>query len=140
MVPALGLLAILGGLSITPPYLGGAVGLELEGISSTVEIVDHVVPGLLVFATAGVSSLLVRAGRIRQNSLVLAIALALCLLAGVWETTSHIPLALEGGRPESPWGAVILHSLLSPLIAGVSLWLLLRALAMEPSGEQRTAR
>ena len=140
MVPALAFLAILGGLSTTPPYLGGAIGVELGNISSTVEIVDHVVPGLLVFLAAGLSFLLLRAGSLNQDGLLLAVAVAICMLAGVWETTSHVPLVLEGGRPESPWGAVVLHSLLGPFIAGLSLWLLLRVLAVEPGEERRTAR
>ena len=131
-------LAILGALSVTPPYLGPVIGLELGKIDSTVEIVDHVIPGSIVFLAAGASFLLLRAGRLRKDSLLLATALALCMLAGVWETSSHVPLVLDGGRPESPWGTVILHSALAPVIAGLSLWLLLRALAVEPS-EQRSA-
>jgi hypothetical protein len=61
------------------------------------------------------------------------------MLAGVWETSSHIPLVLDGGRPESPWGAVILHSTLAPVIAALSLWLVLRALAVEPAVEAGSA-
>jgi len=97
-----------------------------------------VVPGLLVFVAAGLSFLLLRAGRVTEDSLLLATAVAICLLAGVWETSSHVPLVLDGGRPETPWAAVTLHSILGPFIAGISLWLVLRVLA-EPKGEERTA-
>jgi len=133
MVRPLAYLSILGALSVTPPYLGPLIGLELDGIESTVEIVDHVVPGMVVFLAAGTSFLLLRAGRIRKDSLLLASAVAICMLAGVWETSSHVPLVLDGGRPETPWGAVILHSTLGPVVAALSLWLVLRALAVEPS-------
>jgi len=138
MVRPLAFLAILGALSVTPPYLGPAIGLELGKIDSTVEIVDHVIPGSIVFLAAGASFLLLRAGRLRRDSLVLATVVAICMLAGVWETSSHVPLVLEGGRPESPWDAVILHSTLGPVIAALSLWLVLRALAVEPA-EERSA-
>ncbi len=134
----LAFLAILGALSVTPPYLGPALGLELGKIDSIVEIVDHVIPGSIVFLAAGASFLLLRAGRLRQDSLLLATALAICMLAGVWETSSHVPLVLDGGRPESPWGPVILHSSLAPVLAVLSLWLVLRALAVEPGEGSRT--
>lgn len=137
MVRSLGILAILGLLSILPPYLGPEIGLKLQGIASSVEVVDHVVPGIVIFLAAGGSFLLVRAGRLAQDSLVLATGVALSMLAGVWQTSSHIPLVLDGGRPESPWGAVILHSTLGPVITGLSLWLVLRALAVDPGEERR---
>lgn len=137
MVRVLAILATLGALSVTPPYLGPAIGLELGEIDSTVEIVDHVLPGLIIFLGAGASLLLLRAGRVHKDSMLLATAVAICLLAGVWETSSHVPLVLDGGRPESPWGAVILHSALGPVMAGLSLWLVLRVLAVDPREEQR---
>lgn len=138
MVRPLAYLAVLGALSVTPPYLGPAIGLELGEIDSTVEVVDHVVPGLIVLLAAGASFLLLRAGAMKKDSLLLAAAVAICMLAGVWETSSHVPLVLDGGRPETPWGAVVLHSALGPAIAALSLWLVLRALAVEP-GEERSA-
>ena len=138
MVRALGVLTVLGPVAILPPYLGPEIGLKLQGIASSVEVVDHVIPGILIFLAAGSCFLLVRAGRMAQDSLVLATAVALCMLAGVWQTSSHIPLVLDGGRPESPWDAVILHSTLGPVITLLSLWLVLRVLAVDP-GEQRRA-
>lgn len=140
MSPALASLALLGALSITPPYLGSAIGVELGEVSSTVEVVDHVAPGLIVTLAAGISFFVLRAGRVRKDSLPLAIAVALCVLAGVWEISSYVPLVLEGGRPEAPWGAVFLHSFLGPPIAVLALWLLLRVLAVDPKPEQRVSR
>jgi hypothetical protein len=135
MVKSLAVLAILGLLSILPPYLGPAVGLELGDIDSSVEIVDHVIPGILIFLCAGGACLLLRAGRIKKDSMVLASAAAVCLLASVWQLSSHAPLVLDGGKPESPWGAVILHSTLGPVMVLLSLWIVLRALAVEPAEE-----
>ncbi len=140
MLPALAFLAVLGALSIAPPYLGPAIGQDLGAIDGTVEIVDHVMPGLIVFLAAGLSYLLLRSGRMAKESLALAIAVAGCMLAGVWETSSHVPLVLDGGRPESPWGAVALHSTLGPIIAILSLWLVVRVLSIEPAEDRSVAR
>ena len=139
MVWQLAVLAILGGLSIVPPYLGPEIGLKLGHIDSSVEIVDHVIPGTLTFLSAGTAFLLLRAGKIREDSLVLAGCLSVCMLAGVWEASSHVPLILDGGRPESPWGAVVLHSTLGFVIAVFSLVLVLRVLSMEPGEKPRAA-
>ena len=139
MTRALGVLAIVGAVSTLPPYVGPAVGLELGEIASTVEVVDHVIPCVLTFLAAGGCFLLLRSGRIRPDSMVLAVAVAVCMLAGVWETSSHVPLVLDGGQPGSPWGAVILHSTLGPVLAALSLWLVLRVLQVEPGEEGRTA-
>jgi hypothetical protein len=139
MVRAIGVLAILGAVSILPPYIGPVLGLELQGIESIVEVVDHVIPGVIIFLAAGTCFLLLRAGRMREDSIVLAGALAVCLLAAVWQTSSHIPLILDGGRPEAPWGAVILHSTLGPIMTVLSLWLVFRALSVEPAEAERRA-
>jgi hypothetical protein len=134
-----GILAILGAVSILPPYVGPVVGLELEGIDSIVEVVDHVIPGIIIFLAAGASFLLLRSGRLKEDSIVLASALAISLLAAVWQTSSHIPLILDGGRPEAPWGAVILHSTIGPIMTVLSLWLVFRALSVEPAEAERRA-
>jgi hypothetical protein len=139
MSRALAILAILGAVSIVPPYLGPAIGLELGEIKSIVEVVDHVIPGAIIFLAAGASFLLLRAGRLRDDSIVLAGAVAVCLLAAVWQTSSHVPLVLDGGQPQAPWGAVILHSTLGPVLAVLSLWLVFRALSVEPAEAERRA-
>jgi hypothetical protein len=138
MVRPVGILAILGAVSILPPYLGPVIGLELQGIDSIVEVVDHVIPGIIIFLAAGACFLLLRSGRMKEDSIVLAGALAICLLAAVWQTSSHIPLVLDGGRPEAPWGAVILHSTIGPIMTVLSLWLVFRALSVEPAEAERT--
>jgi hypothetical protein len=136
MVRALAVLAILGLLATLPPYLGPPLGLKLGKIAHSVEIVDHVIPGVLIFLCAGASWFLLRAGRIKENSLGLAGAVAVCMLAGVWQTSSHVPLVLDGGQPQSPWGAVIWHSTLGPIIVVLSFWLVLRALSEEPAAQR----
>jgi hypothetical protein len=118
------LLVALGAWSIAPPYLGPELGLELD-VSSSVEFVDHVVPGVVVIVFGSLALLLARAGA--ADSLAAMAATGVCLLAGLWSTVSHIPLWADAGGDETPWGAVLLHATAGPAIALLALWLLLGA-------------
>lgn len=90
------------------------------------EFADHVIPGVLVVALSCVALFAIaRGGRAADSPSVLA-ALGGCLLAGVWETSSHAPLAAQAGEAGSPWGAVLLHATPGPAIAALSLVLVLR--------------
>lgn len=117
--------------SIVPPYLGPVVGLELD-VPATVEVVDHVVPGLAACAAA-----LVALGDVRRgatDSMRVLAALGVCALAGLFQTTSHATLVLGAGGPLQPIDAVVLHATPGPALLLLSLWLLLAP----PTGEQRT--
>lgn len=118
-------LAAVGGLSILPPYLGPAVGLELE-VDPSIEVIDHVVPGLVTIAGALAALSLVRRGA--ADSVPALAALAVCALAGLFQTVTHVPLVLEAGAAGSPVGAVILHSSPGPVLMLLALALLLRPL------------
>jgi hypothetical protein len=109
--------------SIVPPYLGPAVGLELD-VAASVEVVDHVVPGLAAAAAALLA--LERARRGETDSPRVLAALGVGVLAGLFQTVSHITLVLEAGEPQAPVGAVVLHATPGPLLLGLSLWLLLK--------------
>ena len=121
----LAVLGALGAWSILPPYVGPAVGLELD-VPSRVELVDHVVPGAAVVALSGAALLAVRGGTDAGDGLAVLAAACLCFLAGVWETASHIPLLADAGDPGAPWGAVLLHLTPGPALSALSLWLVLR--------------
>lgn len=117
-------LVVLSAWSVLPPYLGPALGLDLD-VSSTVEAVDHLVPGLV--ALAGASAALVLAGRGQGDSAAALGALGVCALAGLWETVSHIPLVLDAGDSVRPWDAVLLHATVGPPVLLLSLWLIMLA-------------
>ncbi|MEY2517063.1 MAG: hypothetical protein QOJ89_4421 [bacterium] len=115
-------LAALALWSILPPYVGPLVGLKLE-VSSTVEVVDHVVPGVSAALAACIALGYARRGD--TDSVTPLAALAVCVLAGLFQTVSHITLVLDAGGPLQPVGAVILHATPGPLLLAASLWLLL---------------
>ncbi len=119
----LAVLAALGAWSIVPPYLGPLVGLELD-VPASVEVVDHVVPGLIVVAAALLARRLAQRGE--TDSLASLAALGICVLAGLMQTVSHFTLVLDAGGPLQPVAAVVLHATPGPALLGLSLWLLLR--------------
>lgn len=122
-------LAGVGLWSILPPYLGPLVGLELD-VHASVEIVDHVLPGLAAFAAALVA--LAQARRGMTESIPALAALGVCVLAGLFQTVSHAALVLAAGGPLQPVDSVVLHASPGPVLLLLSLWLLLAP----PTGRQ----
>jgi hypothetical protein len=128
-LPWLAALVAVAAWSIVPPYLGPALGLELD-VSSAVEIVDHVVPGVVALAAGAVALALARRGETDSTRALAAVGA--CALAALWGTASHAPLVLDAGGSERPWGAVLFHA----LPAAVLLALSLRLLLSPPGGAQ----
>lgn len=116
-------LAALAAWSIVPPYLGPLIGLELD-VASTVEVVDHVLPG--VCAVGGAYIALVEVRRGHPDSFRALAALGVCALAGLFQTVSHATLVLNAGSPQHPVDSVVLHASPGPLLLALSLWLLIR--------------
>lgn len=116
-------LAAVAAWSIVPPYLGPLAGLDLD-VASSVEIVDHVLPGLSAVAAALIA--LAEARRGVSDSFRALAALGICALAGLFQTASHFTLVLDAGGPLQPVGAVLLHASPGPVLLVLSLWLLLR--------------
>ncbi len=136
MLAGLLLLGTLGVVSMLPPYLGPPLGLELD-VADNVEVVDHIVAGGTVAICSFVAALLLGKGRIAAESPVLMGAVALAVLGAVWQTTSHVPLVLDGGGPLTPWGTVLFHSVPGPLVTALALALLWRVLSEDPEGERQ---
>ena len=131
MVAGLVLLGVLGALSTLPPYVGPPLGLELD-VASNVEVVDHVIAGGTVVVFSLLAAWLLRNGRITSDSPVLMGAVALAVLGAVWQTTSHVPLVLDAGTPQIPWGTALFHAIPGPLVTVVALVLLWRVLSEDP--------
>ena len=124
-------LAVLAAWSIVPPYLGPVVGLELD-VSSSVEVVDHVIPGVCAIAAALIARSEVRRGN--PDSIRALAALGVCALAGFFQAVTHFTLVMDAGGPLQPVGAVVLHATPGPVLMALSLWLMLR----EPAETQPT--
>lgn len=75
------------------PYAGPEVA-----VSSTVELVDHVVPGVIVLATTLYSV---------QRGAFAFLPAAVALLAALWMTVTHVPLISDAARGATSWDGAI---------------------------------
>lgn len=91
-------LAIWGAIA---PYAGPYLGFMVQ-TRPIVEIIDHVVPAVVLLGVATVA--------IRTRGLPLPAAL-IATLAGMWMTGTHAPLLLQAARNEVAIGAALWHSL-----------------------------
>ena len=120
-MPALAALAVW---AIAVPWVARAVGLPLD-VATRLEVIDHVVPGFVVLACAG---LLRYAGLDEGSGDLLRLAvIGLAFLAGLWITATHAPLLPEAIDGISPWGAALLHLSAGPPVTLMALWMLLAA-------------
>ena len=123
---AAAVLAAIGAWTVVVPYLGRALGLDVN-VAARVEIVDHVVPGLLVFAAALVLRRLALRGRLAGRPAALFAAGA-AFLAGFWVFATHVPLLADASRSDLPWEAAIWHSITGVPVVGLACWFVLRSI------------
>lgn len=111
-------LITVGVWGILAPYAGPEVD-----VSSSVEFVDHVVPGAIVVTTAIFAI---------QRGASEFLAAAVGLLAAFWMTVTHIPLVVAAARGQTPWDGAIWMFVPSALLltltglAAASAWASLR--------------
>lgn len=114
--------------AIAVPYLGRLVGVRLD-VPASVEVADHVVPGLVVLAAIVV----LMTGRRRRplvapGDLRWSIAAAASFLAGFWIASTHLPLVVEAIGGVTPWDAALLHASAGLPVLGTGAWMLLEPL------------
>jgi len=116
------LLAALAAWAVAVPWLARAVGLPLD-VATRLEVVDHVVPGLLVLVCCGLL-LHPRTGG-SSGSLPRLAMIGIGVLAGLWITATHAPLLPEAIDGASPWGPALIHLSAGPPVTVAALWMLL---------------
>ena len=114
LIPGSALIGVVVGLWAVAPNFTGP-GLVLQDPS--VEVIDHVVPGLLVVAVS-IAALIVAWSSARPWSVVF-LSGGVVATAGLWMVATHVPVLLQAIRGEAPWGATLYH--LAPSAA--VLWL-----------------
>lgn len=125
-------MSLLGAWTIAVPYLGRALGLEVN-VASRLEIVDHVVPGAVVSLAAGCLFALKRR-RALAGGWPAIVGGGVCFLAGFWVLATHVPLLADAARGRARWPAALWHSSTAvPIVAG-SLWYALRPPVARASG------
>jgi hypothetical protein len=118
-------LAAIGGWTAVVPYLGRALGLEVD-VPARVEVIDHVVPGAIVAAIGTGVALLARSRPV-AGRLPALLGGGVCFLAGFWVLATHVPLVVDAVRGDESWGAALWHASTAPPIVALSMWL-----ALEP--------
>jgi len=126
-------LALFGAWTIVVPYLATVLGLEVKGVSSLVEVVDHVVPGALV-AAAGLHLTMLARRRSLAGVTSALLAGGVCFLAGFWVLSTHVPLLADAARPASvSWAAALWHSSTAVPVVALALWCVLRSSSADPA-------
>lgn len=107
---------IVAGWAVLPKYAGPTPGLT---VAPGREVVDHVVPAMIVLAASVVAFLVLPVGRKAGPSLLMA-GFAV-LLAGLWMGATHFPLLAQAARGEAPWPATIFHGAAAAAVLGFGL-------------------
>jgi hypothetical protein len=118
-------LTALGAWTIIVPFLGHPLGFGVK-VSTIVEVVDHVFPGLAVAATGGWLAVLSRRRSVAGQWPAM-LGGSVCFLAGWWVLATHIPLLSDASDGTAQWGTALWHASTSLPIIIVSLWFVLRS-------------
>lgn len=129
LLPVLGLAAGL--WAVLPPYSGPPLNT-----ADVVEVVDHVVPGVVLVALS-VGMLWVTRRAARPGAAMFVAGLVV-LLAGIWMTATHLPLVAQASDGMAPVGAVVYHTL--PGLAITVLGLVWVAAHWADAGETQGGR
>lgn len=100
------------------PWVAKAVGEGLD-VPARLEVIDHVVPGVVALAAGAVLL------RVEAAGVTRLVAAGVACLAGVWITSAHAVLLPEAIDGVSPWGAALLHLSAGPPVTVVAAWILL---------------
>ncbi len=125
-----GALGVLGVWTVLVPYVGRAVGLRLD-VASKLEVVDHIVPGVLVVAIAGLLTAGARRGR--PGGATTLLGGGVCFLAGFWVLATHVPLLVDAAHADEGWPTALWHASTGLPIVVISLWIVLRQ-SPDPGG------
>lgn len=95
---------VVAAVSSVAPWLAKALGMELP-VATSLEIVDHVVPGVVII----VAAIVVATGRLPLFGTLIATLVA--ALAGLWMTATHVPLLLQARMMLVEWPTALTHSI-----------------------------
>lgn len=116
-------LAALGAWTVVVPYLGRAIGLDLN-VAPRVEVVDHVLPGTLI-AAIGVYLAFGPYSKAASGWSRL-VGGGLSFLAGFWVLATHVPLLSQAAEGKAPWGATLWHASTAIPLVALSFWIVFR--------------
>ncbi len=119
-------LAAIGAWTVVVPYVAKLLGLEVN-VPASVEIADHVVPGLIVAAAGAYLVTIARRGALAADRLAM-LAAGVCFLAGFWVLATHLPLVGDASRSDVSWEAAIWHSISALPMLILAAWCVVRSI------------
>jgi predicted membrane channel-forming protein YqfA (hemolysin III family) len=120
------LLAAIGAWTAVVPFIGNALGFDVN-VNTRVEVVDHVVPGVIVVAAALYLRTLAARRALAGESRAL-FAGGVSFLAGFWVFATHVPLVRDAAESRLPWDAAIWHSIAALPVVALACWFVLRSI------------
>lgn len=109
-------------LAVTP-FVGTALGFVLT-VPVRLEIIDHVVPGVVAAGAAAVAL----AWRHRPAApTVFLVSGGLSALAGLWALSTHVPLLAQASQGMVPWTTALFHTVPGPVVMVAALLALVPA-------------
>jgi hypothetical protein len=119
--------AVIGVWAVLPPYSGPVLVTETKN-----EIADHVVPSVLLLSMVAIAL----AGGYRSPNAMLGLGLGI-VLAGVWMTSTHVPLVAQALRGDVGWAATLWHTIPGLVVLGLGVTWAWRYLREDVEGEGR---
>lgn len=106
------------------PFVGPTLGFDLN-VTLQLEIIDHLVPGVVV-AAAATAALALRSRPYANWAFLIAAGAA--TLAALFSTSTHVPLLGQAAQGVVPWGTAWFHTLPGMVVMVVALLALVPAL------------
>lgn len=122
--PAMVALVPLAAWLAVTPFVATALGLEL-GVPLRLEIIDHVVPGVVTLGAA-TAALVLRTRPVAATAFL--VGAGVCLLAGLFSFSTHVPLLGQASQGIVPWGTALIHTLPGFVVMVMALVALVPAL------------
>lgn len=114
-LPLMPLLGVGVGLwGMLPRFLDSGLNTE-----DRVEVVDHVIPGVVVVIVSLVALAVSR--RSAKPGPFLFVAGLVVLLGGLFMFATHVPLVMQATRGEAPWGGTVFHTSAALAVFGLGL-------------------
>lgn len=112
------LIAVVGLFSLAVPALGGVLGLPTQA-SPIKEIIEHVVPGLLVLSLSA-TALRLELKEAQSEEFLFLMASAVGM-AGLWIIGTHVPLLRLAFRGRATPELALFHAAAGPVLIGLAV-------------------
>jgi hypothetical protein len=127
-LPLLGAGLVIGLYAMLPAFFAGGIHLR-----KSVEMVDHVVPGVVVLALVVLAIM----RQARPDTFMLLVGVGI-LLAGFWMAATHVGLASQAFNNQASTAGALYHCSTAVAVGGLAIaWVWRYRTAGEPDSDRR---